>query len=117
MEAARVLEIHVGIIRSFMKKADRLGGTFIPASAESYKDKPRNLLTWYRRQMDVLDIEVHLNEEVRTRRSSETEAVIIATGAVPRTLKMPGYERMIEACEYLNGAGVGDTVAVDREEA
>ena len=112
MEAARVLKLrgHNPVIH---EKSDRLGGTFIPASAESYKDKLRNLLTWYRRQMDVLDIEVHLNEEVRDTAKFGNEAVIIATGAVPRTLKnVPGYERMIEACEYLNGAGVGDTVAV-----
>ena len=30
------------------------GGTFIPASAESYKDKMRDLLAWYRRQMEML---------------------------------------------------------------
>ena len=112
MEAARVLRLrgHNPIIH---EKSDRLGGTFIPASAESYKDKLRNLLTWYRRQMDVLDIEIHLNEEVRDTAKFGNEAVIIATGAVPRTLKnVPGYEQMIEACEYLNGAEVGDTVAV-----
>ena len=41
-----------------------IGGTFIPASAESYKGKLRDLLEWYRRQMKVMDVEVHLNDEV-----------------------------------------------------
>ena len=51
--------------RSSMKRAMYLGGTFIPASAESYKDKLRDLLAWYRRQMEVQNIEVHLGEAVR----------------------------------------------------
>ena len=39
--------------------------------------------------------------------------VIIATGAVPRVLKkVPGHEKMVEACEYLTGTPVGEKVAV-----
>lgn len=41
------------------------------------------------------------------------QPVIVATGSVPRILKsIPGHERMIEACEYLNGKEVGQKVAV-----
>ena len=112
MEAARVLKLrgHEPVI---YEKSDVLGGTFIPASAESYKDKLRELLAWYRSQMKALDIEIHLNEEVRDTAGFEDEPVIIATGAAPRILKnVPGHERMIEACEYLNGAEVGEVVAV-----
>ena len=48
-----------------MKKTGELGGAFIAASAESYKGKLRDLLAWYRRQMTELEIEVHLNDEVK----------------------------------------------------
>ena len=112
MEAARVLKLrgHNPVIH---EKSGVLGGTFIPASAESYKGKLRDLLTWYRRQMDVLGIEVKLNDEVKTPAAFGDTPVLVATGAVPRLLKrVPGYEKMIEACDYLNGAPVGDTVAV-----
>ena len=112
MEAARVLKLrgHNPVIH---EKSDVLGGTFIPASAESYKDKLRDLLTWYRRQMEQMGIEVHLNEEISDTAQFGGAPVIIATGAAPRLLKnVPGYERMIEACEYLNGAEVGEVVAV-----
>lgn len=112
MEAARVLKLrgHEPVI---YEKSAVLGGIFIPASAESYKDKLRDLLAWYRRQMDVLDIEVHLNEEVREVEHLGDGPVIVATGAVPRILKnVPGHERMIDACEYLKGAEVGNVVAV-----
>ena len=112
MEAARVLKQrgHKPVIH---EKSDVLGGTFIPASAESYKGKLRDLLKWYRREMDKLGIEIHFNDEVKDLSVFGEENVIVATGSVPRQLKnVPGYEKMIEGCEYLNGAKVGNTVAV-----
>lgn len=112
MEAARVLKLrgHEPIIH---EKAGQLGGTFIPASAESYKGKLRELLEWYRKQMADLQIEVHLNEEIKDTAQFAGSPVIVATGAVARVLKnVEGHEKMIEACDYLNGASVGDAVAV-----
>ena len=112
MEAARVLKLrgHKPIIH---EKSGELGGTFIAASAESYKGKLRDLLAWYRRQTEKLGIEVRLNDEVKDVSSFGNDPVIIATGAVPRVLdRVPGHEKMIEACEYLRGKEVGQTVAV-----
>ena len=48
------------------EQTDHLGGTFIAASAESYKGKLRDLLTWYRKQMADLGIEIHYNEKVES---------------------------------------------------
>ena len=63
--------------------------------------------------MEVLGIEVHLNTEIKEIEQFSGGEVVIATGAVPRTLrKVPGHEKMIEACDYLNGAPVGERVAV-----
>ena len=112
MEAARVLKLrgHKPVIH---EKSDVLGGTFIPASAESYKGKLRDLLEWYRRQMKVMDVEVHLNDEVASVDTFAGNPVIVATGSKPVVLSgVPGNERMIEACDYLNGEPVGDTAAV-----
>ena len=112
MEAARVLKLrgHNPIIH---EKSDVLGGTFIPASAESYKGKLRELLDWYRLQMKKLNIEVKLNDEIKDISAFGTAPVIIATGSTPRQLRrVPGYEKMIEACDFLNGAPVGEKVAV-----
>ena len=113
MEAARVLKLR-GHSPVIYEKSGVLGGTFIPASAESYKGKLRDLLAWYRREMDRLGIEIHLNTEVKDLLQFGTADVIIATGAVARVLKnVPGHEKMIEACEFLNGEKpVGETVAV-----
>lgn len=112
MEAARVLKLrgHEPVV---YEKSNVLGGTFIPASAESYKDKLRSLLAWYRYQMEKLQIEIHFNEEISDAGRFKNEPVIVATGAVPRILNnVTGQERMTEACEYLNGAPVGEVVAV-----
>ena len=113
MEAARVLKErgHNPIIH---EKSDVLGGTFIPASAESYKGKLRELLEWYRLQMQKMNIDVRLNDEVKDIAAFGSDPVIIATGSVPRQLKrVPGYEKMVEACDFLNGKKeVGETVAV-----
>lgn len=113
MEAARVLKLQ-GNNPVIYEKSDALGGTFIAASAESYKGRLRSLLEWYRLQMKQLGVEVHLNTEVKDLAQFEGKDVIIATGAKPRLLKnVPGYEKMIEACDYLNGKReVGDKVAV-----
>ena len=112
METARVLKLrgHHPIIH---EKNGELGGAFIAASAESYKGKLRDLLAWYRRQMEKLGIEVHLNEEMQDISVFKGCPVIVATGAVPRILRrVSGFEKMIEACEYLRGAPTGETVAV-----
>ena len=112
MEAARVLKLrgHNPVIH---EKTGELGGAFIAASAESYKGKLRDLLAWYRRQMMQLGIEVHLNDEVKDLAAFKDAPVIVATGATPRLLRrVPGYEKMIEACQYLRGTATGETVAV-----
>ncbi len=112
MEAARVLKLrgHEPVIH---EKDAQLGGTFIAAGAESYKGKLRDLLAWYRKQMEDLKIEVHLNETIEDVKQFSGQPVIVATGSVARVLKkIPGHEKMIEACDYLTGTPVGDTVAV-----
>ncbi len=111
MEAARVLAQrgHKPVI---YEKEDSLGGTFIAASAESYKGKLRDLLTWYRRQMDKLGIEIHLNTEVKDLSQIKADEYIVATGAKARKLNIPGFDKTIEACDFLTGTPVGNSVAV-----
>ncbi len=112
MEAARVLKLrgHNPVIH---EKASELGGTFIAASAESYKGKLRELLAWYKKQMADLQVEVHLNETIENVEQFKGSPVIVATGSTARVLRsVPGNEKMVEACEYLTGTQVGETVAV-----
>ena len=113
METARVLKLrgHEPVI---YEKSDKLGGTFIPASAESYKGKLRDLLAWYRKQMTDLGIEIRLNEEITDIKKLDAAEIVVATGSKARVLsRIPGHEKMIEACEFLNGEKpVGNSIAV-----
>ena len=112
MEAARVLKLrgHNPII---YEKSEKLGGTFIPASSESYKGKLRDLLKWYINTIEKLNIEVKYNYEVKDINEFKNDPIIIATGSKPRILRnVEGHEKMIEACDYLNGKEVKDVVAV-----
>lgn len=111
MEAARVLKLR-GHNPVIYEASDKLGGTFIPASSESYKGKLRELLEWYRKQMKDLKIEINLNSKIENISEFGDMPVIVATGSKPRKLNIPGFDKTIEACEYLNGQAAGDNVAV-----
>ncbi len=111
METARVLKLrgHKPVI---YEARDRLGGTFIAASSESYKEKLRDLLKWYIKTMKDMNIEIHLNEKISDLSAFEGKDIVVATGAMPRKLNLPGFDKTIEACEYLNGTPVGKDIAV-----
>ena len=112
MECARVLAArgHEPVI---YEKSGELGGTFIAASAESYKGRLRELLAWYRREMEKAGIEIRYNTEIRSAAQFGSDPVIVATGAAPRVFSnVPGFDKTVEACDYLTGTPVGDTVAV-----
>ena len=111
METARVLKLrgHNPII---YEASDTLGGTFISASQESYKGKLRDLLAWYKKQMKDLDIEIHYNSRIENLDEFAGKDIVIATGSKPRKLNLPGFEKTIEACEFLNGKPVGNNIVV-----
>lgn len=111
MEVARIATLRGHNVKIY-EKTDTLGGVFISASTPSFKEKDRQLIDWYRKQIKDLNIEVRYNTEIRDITSLNADEVVIATGAKPRRLKIVGAENSIEAIEYLNGAKVGDNVAV-----
>lgn len=112
MEAARVLKLrgHEPIV---YEKSDQLGGVVIPGGAESYKKPMRDLLDWYRREMDRLAIQVHLRTEIQPDHDFAGDPVLIATGGAPlRLSKIPGFDRMIEATDFLLHPVPGQKVAI-----
>ena len=112
MECARVLTLR-GHDVTLYEKSDRLGGVFIAAAAPSFKEKDRELIRWYERQMKELSVDVRLNTEVRDIASLGAQEVVVATGSRARTLKIPGAEHAVEACDYLLGKKpVGQRVIV-----
>ncbi|MCQ2793237.1 MAG: FAD-dependent oxidoreductase [Bacilli bacterium] len=112
MEVARVAAMR-GHKVTIYEKSSELGGVFIAAAAPSFKEKDRELIEWYKREINSLPIEVKLNTEIKDIKSLNADKVVIATGAKPRVLHVPGAEKTIEACEYLLGKKeVGNKVVI-----
>lgn len=112
MEVARVCAMR-GHSVTLYEKSGVLGGVFIAAAAPSFKEKDRELLKWYEKEMADKGIEIKLNTEVKDLKSLDADEIVVATGAKPRRVNVKGFDKGIEACEYLLGQKeVGDKVIV-----
>ena len=113
MEAARILTLR-GHKVALYEKSDQLGGIFIAAAAPEFKEKDKQLIDWMKHQLDKLGIEVHLNTEVNADTKLDADEIIIATGAAPNRIPIPGAaEYAMDATEYLLGEKeVGDNVVI-----
>lgn len=96
------------------EKSDKLGGVFIAAAAPSYKEKDRDLIAWYNREIQRYDaITVHMNTEVKDIATLGADEVIVATGAVANKIPVKGAEKAIEAVDFLlDNSLAGDNVVV-----
>ena len=95
------------------EKSDRLGGVFNAAAAMSFKEKDKELLRWYQRQLKNSGAAVHMNTEIDDLMKLDADVVVVATGAHAKSLPLPGAERAISATAFLNGeAAVGDRVVI-----
>ena len=95
------------------EKTGELGGVFIAAAAPSFKEKDRDLIAWYRREMTEYPIEVKLNAEVSDLSQVTADEIIIATGSKAVQLPLPGIEKGIEAVDFLLGKKeVGENVTI-----
>ena len=100
MEAA-ILLAKRGHKVTIFEKTDRLGGVFVAAAAPSFKEKDRELIAWYIREVQKLPIEVKFNTEVKYLNLLKADEIIIATGATAKKIPIPGAEKAVEAVDYL----------------
>ena len=95
------------------EKTDALGGVFIAASRPSFKEKDRDLIAWYIRELSKYPIEIKMNTEVKDLKTLDADEIIVATGAVAKRLPLPGADRAVEAVDFLLGnKEVGERVVV-----
>lgn len=116
METARICAIR-GHNVSLYEKSDKLGGVFNAAAAPEFKEADKDLLKWYERQMNNLEIDVHLNTVVNEELldKEKPDAVVVATGATPRKLKFKGEKegQVISAIDFLlDKSIVGNNIIV-----
>lgn len=96
------------------EKSNVLGGVFIQASKFSFKEKDRELIEYYRHQINKSNVNVHLNTEIKDLKSLNYDEIVVATGsATTRTLNVPGCERSMTAIDFLReDMPCGDEVAI-----
>ena len=95
------------------EKSDKIGGVFIAAAAPDFKEKDKDLLKFYEHNLAKSRVNVHFNTEIKSLDSLDADEIVIATGAKPRTLNIPGAEKAITATDYLlRKQEVGQKVAV-----
>ncbi len=112
MEAA-ILCAKRGHKVTIYEKTDALGGVFVAAAAPSFKEKDRELISWYIREVQKQGIEVKFNTEVTDVKALGADEVIVATGAVAKKIPIKGAETAVEAVDYLLGnKQVGENVVV-----
>ena len=114
MEAARVLALRGHKVTLFEKR--KLGGSLNEASIPDFKADLRPLISYFANQMDVLGVSV-VNKEATLDdiEKGRFEAVVVATGAAPAHLDIPGIDgkNVAGAMEVLRGeAEVGAKVLV-----
>jgi len=95
------------------EKSGELGGVFIAAAAPSFKEKDKELIAWYRREIAKHPIDVKLNTPVTDLSALDADEIVVATGATARRLPVAGADTAVEAVDYLLGnKQVGDKVVV-----
>ena len=112
MEAA-ILLAKRGHKVTIYEKTDKLGGVFIAAASPSFKEKDRDLIAWYIRELSKYPIDVKLNTEITDVNALGADEVIVATGAKAKRIPVKGAETAIEAIDFLLGkTAVGENVTI-----
>ena len=102
MECALVLKQR-GHIPTVFEKSGELGGLFLTASAMTFKENDKELITWYKREIEKAGIEVRFNTEVNDLNTLRGfDEIIVATGSVPRTMPgIKGFEKALTFTQVL----------------
>ncbi len=112
VEAALVLKQR-GHHPVVFEKADRIGGLFLTASAMSFKENDKELIAWYEREVKKQGIEIRFNTEINDLGviARQFDEIIVATGATPRKMAIPGFEKCLTFTDILRDKKkVGDKV-------
>jgi 2-enoate reductase len=112
MEAALQCAVR-GHSVTLYEKTDELGGLFLAAAAPDFKEKDKELIEWYKRQLAKSTVTVKLNTEVKTLSDIAADEYIVATGGRAKKLPVEGGERAVSVEDVLRGrAETGDVVAI-----
>jgi 2-enoate reductase len=118
MEAA-MIAAQRGHQVTLYEQSGELGGVFIAAAAPDFKEKDKQLIQWYIKQVKALDIDIRLNTTVTPELLKGADEIVLAVGATPRCLPTDGLAaamdagKAMEAIEYLRGRkSVGNSAVI-----
>ncbi len=97
------------------EKSDRIGGVFNEASNFDFKEKDRELLSWYALQIKKYNIDIKFNTEIKDISSLKADEIVIATGSKPKRIPIKGSEYALDAVTYLknkNDSNLDDNVVI-----
>ena len=84
------------------EKTDRIGGLFLTASAMSFKENDKALITWYENEVKKAGLDIRFNTEINDLGILRGyDEIIVATGAVPRKMLIPGFEKCLTFTQLL----------------
>jgi len=113
MEAARVAAIKGHKVTLYEKRD--LGGNLIEDSTSDYKKERKQLITYFKTQLDKLGVAIKKEEaSAQTLQEAGFDAVILATGANKRKADLKGVDKpsVIHAVEAYQGEVKGDKVVI-----
>lgn len=104
MECARVLAER-GHQVTLCEKTDQLGGNLIPGGIPHFKRYDHQLIKWYAKQLDLLNVNIHKNCEVKEKdiENYKVDEIIVATGSTPIVAKFDGVGEAVTANDILLG--------------
>jgi 2,4-dienoyl-CoA reductase-like NADH-dependent reductase (Old Yellow Enzyme family)/thioredoxin reductase len=116
MEAARVAALRGHQVSLFDAAAD-IGGKIVQSALAPGKESYLEVLTYYRRQLEKLNISIHTGRKISHDdiANSTSEAVIIATGSLDKMPSIAGLtaEKMMSAEHaFLHPQQVGDRAVI-----
>jgi 2-enoate reductase len=113
-ETARVTALRGHSVTLYEKK-EVLGGNVIPGGAPDFKEDDHLLAAWYERQLQKLNVDVHMNCEVTKEMVLDTnaDAVVVATGSTPKVFRIGNAENVYTAEDVLLGKkDAGDSTVI-----
>ena len=115
MEVARVAALRGHHVTLYEKQA-KLGGQLLQAIVPPHKDNLTDFIDYLTTQMARRGVNIKLGVEVTRGLISEArpDVVVLATGVTTAVPRISGIDRanVVSAKEVLNGAKVGDTIAI-----